>query len=278
MDILHLSNVKVTHCHSWKSVRCRPLITNDEVLKNLESINIIFCGQEFIQHEQLTDCVGYVHHLHEQVHSYQIVPVPLPTKKRQLSRQDVSQLYTTRMPTLPLVVQTPVNMPHHVFYSPYPDLRTLILGVTGQTYNPVNVDARLTIEESPYNTWDVEHECLDEEHNWYPLVVGELFFCSLVMLNWDDFIHGDVICIGDPADVVRVVDMCPCELGRTPAPDWVAYVLSSTDDHCENYEYSCCIKMVHSVNQIVIIANFYVGNSSYRPNNTVHPVTKMRIR
>lgn len=54
-------------------------------------------------------------------------------------------------------------------------------------------------------------------------------------------------------------------------PDGVSNVLPSADDNGENNEDASTIEMVHSVVKIVVVANFNICHSPYRPNDTVHP-------
>ena len=161
LDVLHLPNVKIAQRNSGKAFRRRPFFSHYKILHHLESVDVVVCGEEGIQHEQLSYRVGYIHDLHEEIHGHQVVPVSLATQQREFSRQDVSQLHAAVVSALSLVVKTTVYVTHDVFDCPDPDVRALVLGVGGQTDDPVDVDAGLAVQQAPDDARDVEHERLD---------------------------------------------------------------------------------------------------------------------
>ena len=54
------------------------------------------------------------------------------------------------------------------------------------------------------------------------MVIRQFLLLPDVVLDGYDVTDGDVVRVGDPADVVSVVDVRRRELRRTPAPDRVA--------------------------------------------------------
>ena len=116
------------------------------------------------------------------------------------------------MPRLALVVKATVDVAHDVFDGAHTHFRALILSVAGERNDPVDVDARLAVEEPPDHAGEVEHERLQQQDDGDPLVVGQLLLRAATDVLRHDEVHRDVIRVGDPADVVRVVHVRSSEL------------------------------------------------------------------
>ena len=178
MDIAHLSHLEVTQRDPWKSARGCPVYAIDEILDNIESIQVIFCSQKPIQHEQLWKDIDEVEHLGGHVQSYQIVPVTVTTDNAQMLRKEMFTSETASAPVFSLVIQIVIQMANHVLDGLVPPL--WIQGILDGfccLYEVVDVDTWSVTKDSPEEAWQVEQEGLDKQYNRNPLVV------SYVLLN-----------------------------------------------------------------------------------------------
>ena len=72
-------------------------------------------------------------------------------------------------------------------------------------------------------------------------------------------LEGDVVRVGDPADVVRVLDVAVLELRGTPAVNGLAHVLFRADHDGEDDEDDGGVQVVEAVDPVIIVATLESG-------------------
>ena len=116
----------------------------------------------------------------------------------------------------------------------------------------VQVDPCGHVVAPPQDSGRVEQQGLHDEHHVYPLVVGDLALVRRLVRIGDVLVERNVVGVGHPADLARVVDVGPGEVAGHPALDLVADVLPGTDDDGEDYEDDARVVVVEFVDEVVV--------------------------
>ena len=166
VNVSKLAHLDVAEGDARKPVRGGPVLAAEHALHHVETVLVVLINpEEPVQEEQLTQGVGHVQQLDEQVAEDEVPPVETPTQGGTAPR------LKTRGHG---VHEKPAHVPRHVGQDLLPLLRHVgSLALDGGVCDRAHGHAWLLVQHHPDGARQVEEDCLGGQDQRYPLVVPD---------------------------------------------------------------------------------------------------------
>ena len=132
-------------------------------------------------------------------------------------------------------------------------------------HHRLGVEAAGLGHEMPDHERHVEEECHERQDEGHPLVVVDHVLARLVRIG-QRVVGGHVVGVGDPADVVGVLDHGAGELRRRPAGDGRAHELRAAHQQGEHDQHAHCVAVAQAVREVIVLNLIRLDHSLYGVN------------
>ena len=184
----HLPDTEVAERHSGEPAKHdavggsggRPTDAPDsaagrQVDQHLDAVRAVVGRQERVEQEDLSDGVGEVQQLGDDVQQEQVVAVAIATDEARAASQARLDAGAETTTVVALVLQVVVEVSDHVLDGLVAPLRVQrVLDRVGRLDEIVDVDAGPLAEQTPEDARQIEEKRLDEKENGNPLIIAEV--------------------------------------------------------------------------------------------------------
>lgn len=114
LDILELSDLKVTVCDFWEARRITPGMIICQSIQDLKTIKIVPVSHERVQKKKLSNDIDNIEDLHKYIKAGDVHSIPLGTEETKESRSLLPQSYQDIPTILPMCFQPSVHVQRNV--------------------------------------------------------------------------------------------------------------------------------------------------------------------
>ena len=254
MNSLQLSDRKITPRNSRETHIDSKLTLSQQFLENLDTIDMVIQTYECVEYHQLHHGIYHVEKLGHMIAAHEVGPVCTPTEPEEILVQKLARFCPASSADFWSRTEIRGQLSCHILHELIPVLAVIKGLQKGPSLNnPSYVYPGLGVQRHPQKVRKLEEEGLKKQNNWHPLViVDELSRPRLIgQLSVG---NRDMVCVGDPAYLIGVVDVIAGEVCRAPTVDWVTGVLLGGDYDREYHHDEGCVAMGESVREVVVIS------------------------